>query len=72
VSVFYQPMSEFICMLCYSRKTMVASKHTRNYTRSGRSTMSSLRESSSVYSSVECSDVLAMGCVRRGKEVGEW
>jgi hypothetical protein len=72
VSVFCQPTSEFIRMLRYFRKTMVASKDTRNYIGSDRSTMSSFTESSSVCSSVECSEVLTMGCVRRGKEVGEW
>ena len=71
LSVFCQPMSEFIRMSRCSRKTMVASKDTRNYTGSDQSPTSSLRESSSVCSSVECSEVLTMGCVRRGKDVGE-
>ena len=37
-----------------------------------RSPTSCLRERSSVYSSVECSEVLTMGYARRVKEVGEW
>ena len=71
LSVFCHPMSEFIRMSCCSRKTMVASKDTRNYTGSGRSPTSSLRDSLSACSSVECSEVLTMGCVSYEKEVGE-
>ena len=51
---------------------MVALKDTKSYTGSGRSPTSSLRDDSSSCSSVECSEVLTMGCVRRGREVGEW
>ena len=39
---------------------------------SSRSPTSSLRDSSSACSSVECSEVLTMGYARRVKEVGEW
>jgi hypothetical protein len=46
---------------------MVASKDTKNYTGSDRSLTFSLREGSSSYSSVECSEVLTMGCVSQGK-----
>jgi hypothetical protein len=70
--VFCQPTSEFIRMSRCSRKTMVASKDTRNYTGSGQSPMSSLREGLSMCSSVDCSEVLTMGYVIRGEEVGEW
>jgi hypothetical protein len=65
-------MSEFIHVSHYSRKTMVASKDIRNYTGSGWSPTSSLRDSSVAYSLVECSKVLTMGYARRKKEVGEW
>ena len=51
---------------------MVASKDTRNYTGSGQSPTSSLRERSSACSSVECSEVLAMGYAKRVKVAGEW
>jgi hypothetical protein len=51
---------------------MVAPKDTRSYTCSGRSPTTSLRDSSSACSSVECSEVLTMGYARRVKEVGEW
>jgi hypothetical protein len=63
LSVFYQWASEFIRVSHCSRKTMVASKDIRNYTSSCRSPTSSLRESSGVCSSVECSEILTMGCV---------
>ena len=72
VSVFCHPTSEFIRMSHYSRKTMVASKDIRNYTGSGWSPTSSLRDGSSACSLVECSKVLTMGYARRVKEVGEW
>ena len=51
---------------------MVASKGTRNYTGSGWSPMSSLRDGSSACSSVECYEVLTMGYAKRVEEVGEW
>jgi len=55
-----------------SRKMMIALKDTRNYIGSGQSPTSSLRERSSVCSSVECSEVHTMGYARRVEEVGEW
>ena len=70
VSVFCGPTSEFIRVSRCSRKTMVALKDTKSYTGSGRSPTSSLRDDSSSCSSVECSEVLIMGCVSYGKEVG--
>ena len=72
MSVFCHPTSEFIFMLHCSRKTMVASKDTMNYTGSGQSPMTSLRDSSSACSLVQCSEILTMGHARRLKEVGEW
>jgi len=72
MSVFCHPMSEFICMSCYSRKMMVASKDTRSYTSLGWSPTSSLKDCSSACSSVECSEVVTMGYARGVKEVGEW
>ena len=72
LSVFCHSTSEFVHMPRCSRKTMITSKDTRNYTSSGRSPMSSLRDSSSACSSVECFKVLTMGYARRVKEVGEW
>ena len=72
MSAFCQPVSKFIRVSRCSRKTMVASKDTKNYTGLGRSPMSSLRDSSSACSSVECSEVLTMGYARREKEVREW
>ena len=72
LSVFCHSTSEFICMSRYSRKTMVACKDTRNYSGSGRSPTSSLRDSSNAYSSVEWSEVITMGYARREIEVGEW
>jgi hypothetical protein len=50
---------------------MVASKDSRNYTSSGRSPTSSLKKRSSACSSVECSEVLTIGYVRRVNKVGE-
>jgi hypothetical protein len=47
---------------------MVASKDTRNYTGLGRSPTSSLRDRSSVCSSVECFEVLTMGYASRRVE----
>jgi hypothetical protein len=70
--VFCHPTSEFIRMSRCSKKTMVASKDTRNYTSSGRSPTSSLRDRSSVCSSIECSEVLTMEYATRVKEIGEW
>jgi hypothetical protein len=58
-------MSEFIRMSHCSRKTMIASKYIRNYIGLGRSPTFSLRESSSACSSVQCFEVLTIGCVRR-------
>ena len=72
LSVFCQPASEFIRVSRCSRNMMIASKDTRNYVGSCRSPMSSLRESLSACSSVECSKVLTMGYARRVEEVGEW
>jgi hypothetical protein len=51
---------------------MVASKDTRNYTGSGWSPTSSLRERLSACSTIECSKVLTIGCVRRVEELVEW
>jgi hypothetical protein len=61
--VFCQPTSEFIRVSRCSRKTMVASKDTRNYTSLGRSPTSSLRDGLSKCSLIECFKVLTMGCV---------
>jgi hypothetical protein len=63
VSVFCQPTSEFIRVSCCSRKTMVASKYIKNYTGLDRSPTFSFIEGSSSCSSVECSEVLTIGCV---------
>ena len=71
LSVFCHLMSEFIRVSRCSSKTMAASKDIRNYIGLGRSPMSSLRDSSSACSSVECSEVLTMGYARRKKEIGE-
>jgi hypothetical protein len=70
--VFCHPMSEFIHVSRCSRKTMVTSKGTRNYIGSRQSPTSTLRDSLSSCSSVECSEVLIMGYARKEKEVGEW
>ena len=72
MSVFFQLTSEFICVPRCFRKTMVAFKDTRNYIGSDQSPTSSLRESSSACSLVECSEVLTTGYARRVEEVGEW
>jgi hypothetical protein len=66
------PDSEFMRMSCCSRKTMVTSKDTRNYTGLSWSPTSSLRERSSACSSFECSEVLTLEYARRVEEVGEW
>ena len=70
LSVFCQPTSEFIRVSCCSRKTMVASKDTRNYTGSGQSPTSSLREDRVCVPRLNALK-FTMGCARRGKEVGE-
>ena len=72
MSVFCHPTSELIRMSRCSRKTMVTSKDTRNYTGLGRSPTSNFRDGSSACSLIECSEVLTMGYARRNKEVGEW
>jgi hypothetical protein len=51
---------------------MVASKDTKNYTGSGQSLTSSLRDSLSAFSLVKCSEVLKMWYARREREAGEW
>jgi hypothetical protein len=63
LSVFCPPTIEFIRVSRCSKKTMVASKDTRNYIASGRSPISTLRGGSGSCSSVECSEVLTMGRV---------
>jgi hypothetical protein len=63
VSVFCRPTSEFIRVSRCFRKTMLAHKDTKSYTSSGRSPTSSLRDDSSLCSSVECCEVLTMGRV---------
>ena len=72
MSVFCQPISEFICMSRCFWETMVAFKDTRNYSGSDRSPMFTLKERSSVCFSAECSQVLTMGYARRMIEVGQW
>jgi hypothetical protein len=70
VSVSCHPTSEFIRVSRCSIKTMVASKDTRNYIGSGWSPMSSLRDSSSACSSVECSEVLIYNGVWKKRDRG--
>jgi hypothetical protein len=64
-------MSEFKRISRCSKKAMVASKDTRNYTGLGQSPTSSLRDRSSACFSVECSKVLKMRYERSVKEVEE-
>jgi hypothetical protein len=71
LSVFCHLMSEFIRVSCCSRKKMVASKNTRNYTDFSQSPTSSLKDSLSVCYLVKCSEVLTTGYARREKEVGD-
>jgi hypothetical protein len=69
IDVSHHSTSEFIQMSCCSRKMMVASKYTRNYTSSDQSPTSNLRERSNACFSVECSKVLTMGyaCKKSGR-----
>jgi hypothetical protein len=68
IGVSRHPTSEFIQMSCCSRKMIVASKDTRNYTSLGQSPAYSLKERSNACFSVECSEVLTMGyaCKKSG------